>query len=125
MADDLLFQIPVSEEDPIIRRLTRESKTRDQDIRNWVEKTRGLLAWWARKSDQYPYQVEIPLSLVNDLGLPELFDEYGAHICAHLRPGWRTYGFMDKKDADAFIRKYPQRAKHFQWGQTPSGLIIP
>lgn len=122
---DLFSQLPVKEEDAIVRRLSRESTLRDRDIRDWVKKHEQVLARWARKSSTYPYQVEVPLSLVRDENMPELFDEYGAHMSACLRPGWRTYGFADKKDADAFIRRYPQRAKHFQWGQTPSGLIIP
>jgi hypothetical protein len=112
-------------DEEIVRGLTRESRMRDRDLARIAEKKVKLLIWWARKSEQYPYQVEIPLSLVRDDNLPELFDDpvYGAHICAHLRPEWRTYGFAEKSSADAFIRKYPQRAKHFQWGQG-SGLVI-
>lgn len=109
-------------DEAIVRRLSRESQVRDRDLARIDEKKVKLFIWWARKSDQYPYQVEIPLSLVRDENLPELFDDpvYGAHICAHLRPEWRTYGFAEKSSADAFIRKHPQRAKHFQW----KGLVI-
>lgn len=83
------------------------------------EKFAAVLRTWAAKSDEYPHQVEVPLSLVRDENMPELFDEYGQHISAYLRPGMRTYGFKDKKDADAFVRKYPNRAQHFNWQSPP------
>ena len=113
-------------DETIVRGLTRESQLRDRDLARIDEKRLKLWVWWARMSDKYPYQVEVPLSLVRDENLPELLDDpvYGAHIMAHLRPSWRTYGFMERASADAFIRKYPQRAKHFQWGQGSSGLVI-
>lgn len=100
----------------------------DRDLHDVMQKFAGVLEWWAKKSDEYPYQVEVPLSLINDEGLPPIFEGmYGRHISAFLRPGWRTYGFADKKDADAFVRKYPNRAQHFTWNTssvTKSGLIV-
>lgn len=121
----LLRPQPEPSDEAIVRRKSRESQIRDQDMREWQAKMIKVWAWWARKSDEYPYQVEVPLSLVRDENMPELLDDpiYGAHISGHLRPGWRTYGFATRAAADVFIRRHPSRAKHFQWGQG-SGLVI-